>query len=99
MHKFNPFRSKLHSESSQRNKIRGRSNTVGNISQTIFEPPINISAPIIHDPNPNEEQTTNLEYEDITEEQISTSEETEVMSARYEHRDDQVDKENPARTN
>ena len=104
MHKFNPFRTKLHQESSYRSKTRGRSNTIDSTHRAIFDPSIDISAPIINcsdkviindedqsNENSNEEQTTSLENERITEEQTAIFEEPELISARYEHRDDQVD--------
>ena len=90
MHRLNPFRSKLHQESSHRNKTIGRSKS----SRTDSNQSLQISAPIISCNDkiiiPDEEQTTSIENEDL-EEQISVSEETETMSARYEHEDDQVD--------
>lgn len=87
MHKLNPFRSKRHQESSHRNKTTSSNRTDSNQSLQISAPIINCHDKIII---PDEEQTTSIENEDL-EEQISVSEETETMSARYEHEDDQVD--------
>ncbi len=105
MRKFNAFRSKLHQESPRRTKssITTTLKTNSRSDNTTPTQPIHISAPIINyrekvvinnkdqcNENPNEEQTTLIENDDI-EEQITVSEEPEDMSDESDHIDDQVD--------
>jgi hypothetical protein len=101
MHRDSSHRTKTTTTTTLKPNTRSSTTEYSNYSTPTQ--PIRISAPIINrsdeivindkdqpNENSNEEQTANIENDNI-EEQISILEESEKMSDEYNHTDDQVD--------
>ncbi len=85
MHKFSPFRSKRHRESSDQTKTTSTTSVSSiNIISSSYKVVINNNDQ--SNENPNEEQIGNIE-----EQLFRLEKNTEQMSGEYEYIDDQVD--------